>query len=198
MKSWSHCMLDLETLGTRPGCAILSIGAIAFDPQSQTLGPSFYTIIGRRSCREAGLHEDRGTLEWWNRQTPEAQTVLVDAYSFATPTLTDALGQFSAFMQPFSSQTRVWGCGADFDNAILAHVYAVVGVPLPWRYTNNRCYRTLKNLVPAREQRKRHGVHHNALDDARHQATHAMECLAYLGKLYKQDTMQHLQASVAA
>ena len=27
-------MLDLETLGTRPGCVILTLGAVKFDPYS--------------------------------------------------------------------------------------------------------------------------------------------------------------------
>ena len=62
VSNWSHVSLDLETLGTRPGCAILSIGAIAFNPSTNTLGPMFYEVVNRASCREIGLHEDQGTL----------------------------------------------------------------------------------------------------------------------------------------
>jgi hypothetical protein len=36
-------MLDLETLGTVPGCVILSIGAVAFD--SMTVRATFEVLI---------------------------------------------------------------------------------------------------------------------------------------------------------
>lgn len=195
---WSHVMLDLETLGTRPGCAILSIGAIAFDPSRNWMGPSFYSVINRASCRKISLHEDQGTLAWWHRQSEAAREVLVEADSVAATSIGDALEAFSAYLKPFSGSRRIWGNGSDFDNAILAHIYAVTGRPLPWRYTNNRCYRTTKNLVTRVAVPPRLGVHHNALDDARHQAVHAMQCLAYLSKVYKQEAYQQLQASVAA
>ncbi len=174
-------MLDLETLGTRPGCSILSIGAVAFDPATRQLGPTFYTVINRASCRKAGLIEDRSTIAWWARQSEQARAVLSEAESIATPSIMDAAELFAGYLSNFAGSRRIWGCGADFDNAILAHIYAQVGRALPWRYTNNRCYRTLKNLMPAIKPTERKGlVAHNALDDAIHQAQHAMELLGAL------------------
>ena len=35
-----HVMCDLETLGRRPGCKLLSIGAVVFGPKG--LGAEFY------------------------------------------------------------------------------------------------------------------------------------------------------------
>jgi DNA polymerase III epsilon subunit-like protein len=178
-------MLDLETLGTRPGCAILSIGAVAFDPPTMALGPAFYTVVNRQSCRAVGLHENTTTIAWWSRRSEEAREVLTEVDSVAAPTIGDTLEMFATFVRPFSGKCRVWGCGSDFDNAILAHIYAVTGRPLPWRYTNNRCYRTLKNLVK-QVPLQRAGTHHNALDDARSQALHAMDMLALLSRAYRQ------------
>ena len=38
-------MVDLETWGTKPGCAIISIGAVSFGPDG--LGEEFYTALDR-------------------------------------------------------------------------------------------------------------------------------------------------------
>lgn len=66
-----HIMIDLETMGTRPGSAILSIGACSFDPN--WLGGSdsdhepgearrtFYQNITLASCLDAGLTIDAAT-----------------------------------------------------------------------------------------------------------------------------------------
>ena len=42
-----HCMVDLETLGKRAGCPILSIGAVFFDPVEKQLGEEFYVVVNR-------------------------------------------------------------------------------------------------------------------------------------------------------
>ena len=58
-----NVMIDLETLGRRAGCAILSIGAVAFDLK-QGLGEEMYVVVNRQSCNAAELHEDLSTLDW--------------------------------------------------------------------------------------------------------------------------------------
>lgn len=169
-------MVDLETKGSRPGAIILSIGAVAF---ADTLAERrFYTVISAQSCVDAGLFEEADTMEWWKDQSPQAREVLAEAD--ASPiTLRDALSAFGDFLSGYggTAGVRVWGNGSDFDNAILAAAYEAVDMTQPWKFWNNRCFRTVKNLttVPAP---KREGVHHNALDDAIFQATHACRILA--------------------
>lgn len=166
-------MVDLETLGTGPGCAILSIGAVAFDPATGALGEAFYLAVNTRSCRALGLREEAGTIAWWDRQSPEARGVLADAET-SQASVADALADFGRFLARFGGPraVRLWGNGADFDNAILAFLYQRLGVEPPWSFWNNRCFRTLKNLHPIPAP-PRTGTHHNALDDARHQVEHA-------------------------
>lgn len=167
-------MVDMETLGSRPGCAILSIGAVAFDLKARTLGAEFHTLVSTASCRELGLREERGTREWWNRQSSDARAVLDQAAS-SEISLEEALDRLDAFCRAHGGapRVRIWGNGADFDNAILADIYARLGRTPPWRFWNSRCFRTYKSLVPGLEP-KREGVHHDALDDARHQAAWAL------------------------
>jgi hypothetical protein len=159
-----NTMVDLETLGRRAGCSILSIGAVHFDEHG--VEDEFYIVVNKASCTGAGLHVDPDTLAWWEKQSPEARQVLVDAE--AGTLLADALDQFGAF----AKGTNVWGNGADFDNAILYACYAAVGKDVPWPFWNSRCYRTLKNLYKGTKL-ERQGTYHNALDDAKTQAEHA-------------------------
>jgi exodeoxyribonuclease VIII len=173
-------MLDLETLGTRAGCAILSIGAVAFDRHSGELGPEFYMVVNRKSCEAKGLVTDQGTLDWWKRQTPEARKVLEEAET-APNGLGGALTQFTGYLQKFGKRDLyVWGNGSDFDQPILSACYAAIGYPLPWLYYNNRCYRTVRALAGIKGEPPRHGVAHNALDDAKTQAMQAINCIRKL------------------
>lgn len=168
-------MIDLETLGTTPGCSILSIGAVAFDPAAGQLGPEFYVVVNRENCLAASLHEDPDTIAWWEEQSTEARQVLKDAKSGAR--LEDALKQLTEYLEQFGlDEVRVWGNESDFDNAILSVCYFQVGQDLPWKFWHNRCYHTLKGMVKGPKP-KRQGTYHNALDDAKTQALHAIQLM---------------------
>lgn len=170
-----HVMVDLETLGRRAGCSILSIGAVAFHPL-HGLGPELYVIVDRASCSASGLHEDPDTLAWWAKQSEDAQRVLTQA-SAGGELLAEALAQLTAYLEQFGhKRVKVWGNGSDFDNSILTACYAAVGENIPWEFWNNRCYRTLKSLKP-QVKMQRQGTYHNALDDAKSQALHAIQLL---------------------
>ena len=172
---FENVMIDLETMGRRPGCSILSIGAVAFDGDLG-LGPEFDVVVNRESCKSYGLHEDSETLDWWSKQTPKASKILHVA-TYRGATLPNALKQLGDYLTQFDpNKVRVWGNGSDFDNAILAVAYAECRLPLPWQFYNNRCYRTLKSLKP-QVKLNRVGTYHNALDDAKSQALHAIELM---------------------
>lgn len=177
----NHVMADIETLGTRPGSVILSIGAVAFDHR-HGLGPEFHVKINQRSSERAGLTVDKATLGWWMRQSPEARTLLEETRN-GGETLEAALDQFHAFIRQFKD-VRIWGCGSSFDGVLISAAYAAIGRMQPWRYVNDRCYRTLKALVPSIAM-EREGVHHSALDDAKSQAVHAMKIMSAIAGLAK-------------
>ena len=174
-RKYDHVMVDLETLGTRPGCVVLSVGAVFFDPALQELGPELHIKINRRASLIAGLRADPATLEWWSRQSPEAQQLLEETADPGTSvTIEEALGSLSQWFAehgPGPSDLKVWGNGSDFDQPILVAVYAALGVEQPWRFWNNRCYRTLKAQCPE-VKIVRGGTYHSALDDARSQVEH--------------------------
>lgn len=169
-------MVDLETLGVTPGCIILSIGAVAFDPKTNQLGPEFYVIVSTTSCRAHNLKIDQSTLDWWEEQSEDAKEVLIHAEEGGL-SLVEAMSAFTNYLSKFGlNQVRIWGNGADFDNTILSCCYSAIEQKVPWSPWNGRCYRTLKNIIKG-PKLKRQGTHHNALDDAKTQAEHAMSLL---------------------
>ena len=166
-----HIMLDLETMGTVPGCVVLSIGAVFFDQNG--LGKEFYQVVSRAHSQELGLKESADTQAWWARQSPAARKVIEDAEAKDAPTLHAALDAFTKFLK-LDTNVKVWGNGADFDNPILACAYDVAALKQSWIAWNGRCYRTLKNIAPG-PKLERVGTYHNALDDAKSQALHAIQ-----------------------
>lgn len=173
-------MVDLETLGTAPGSAILSIGAVFFDPETGALGAQFHEKITLASCEAAGLRMDAPTVLWWMEQSSEArQTVFFDGNAIP---LQPVLVHFSTFLSTADGgleKVRIWGNGAAFDNVLLREAYLAEGMIPPWNHWNDRCYRTLKNLRPDVKM-ERSGTHHDALDDAVSQARHACAIFSVL------------------
>jgi hypothetical protein len=168
-----NVMIDTETLGQRAGCVVLSIGAVAFDPDAGTMGPGFYLVVNTASCKQRGLYVDASTEHWWRGQSPEARKVLQEAAESKVG-LGGALQELTKYLAQFNrNRLCMWSQGADFDLPIIAHCYAVMDMPLPWNFWNNRCHRTLRALgkMPKRL------AAHNALTDAQDQAAEAMKVL---------------------
>lgn len=165
-------MLDLETLGNAPGSVIVSIGAVKFGG-GQILD-KFYQRINAESCVRQGLRMDTSTVLWWMKQSDEARAEL----NKPAEDIVDALMAFTRWVDP-NTEAEIWGNGATFDNVLLAEAYVACGMRRPWKYSNDRCYRTVKALHP-HIPLSRTGTHHNALDDATSQAQHLMLMLPNL------------------
>lgn len=169
-------MIDDETGGTRPGSAVVSIGAVFFDPRRDELGPEFYGVATLASCLAAGLTVDAETMCWWMKQSDEARAVFNDP---SAEKLGDVLCNLTHFAWAHcpKEKIRVWGNGSPFDNVLTRMAYAAISPLEPfWEHVNDRCYRTLKNQAPE-VKLARVGVAHHALDDAKSQAHHAIRLM---------------------
>lgn len=170
-----HVMLDLETLGTSLGSVILSIGAYRFspfvmnDPGAESL--HLRLNVAQQLC--LGSTVTKGTIDWWSKQSPEAQKIMV----LPETELRTALDAFVSFCDGAS---RVWGNGPSFDCLLLYDLFNRAKVEWPFSYYNERDFRTIKDLVPNLAI-ERSGVFHNALDDAITQARHVQKVYAQLG-----------------
>lgn len=173
----NHIMLDLETMCTGPNAAVVAIGAVIVDVENEG-DQAFYRKISLASSVRHGGQIDPETVLWWLQQSEAARAEIVNN---DTPMIA-ALISFASWVGAVSDSPTacIWGNGSDFDNVILSNAYFNADLRVPWRYHNNRCYRTVKNLYPHIKPPERQGTHHNALDDARHQAAHLREILKYL------------------
>jgi hypothetical protein len=180
--SYKDVMLDLETLDTRPGAVILSLGAVFFDPMGG-IGEEFHLIISRADSEALGLTVSADTLSWWEKQSVEARKTLLAASSDEGLPLAQVTCLFNDFLGKSTGgvgKVRLWGNGSDFDNVLLIAAYEAAKVKPAWKYYNHRCFRTLKGLAPTIKV-DRQGTYHNALDDAKTQAEHAIKIYQHLG-----------------
>lgn len=177
-----NVMIDLETLGTTPGSAILSIGAVMFGPAG--LGDELYTPISLASCTAAGLTIDPVTVAWWMKQSDAARAA---AFRDDAEPLPRVLLRFAEWFERAEAE-RLWCQGANFDAPLLEAAYCACGMTPPWKFWNVRDTRTLYELADVKVDRAR-GTHHNALDDARAQAEAAVVALQRL---------QHARSDTAA
>jgi exodeoxyribonuclease VIII len=156
-----HIMLDLETMGTAPGSAVVQIGAVEFSIYK--VGDPLSITISLESCVAAGMRIDPSTVMWWMKQSEAAR----DSLSENCVSLRDGLQAFSDWLG--NSKACVWGDGAAFDNVLLASAYRACRIPLPWHYSGDRCFRTMKEVFPV--ERVVSEVKHNAAADAVAQAS---------------------------
>ena len=161
----THVMLDMETLGVRPGSVIRSIGAVVFNPKTGELGDEFYANVTQASCEKVGLTCDASTLIWWEQQSDAAKAALeVDQRP-----LMDVLFDFHNWWASAKGEF-IWSHGASFDEVLLGCAYRANKVEPPWKFWNVRCCRTVLALGNRTVGKDRTGTHHNALDDAKSQA----------------------------
>lgn len=178
-------MIDLETLDTCETSVVTSIGAVAFDPYTKELGPTFYVeLMDDLAIQQAnGCTISADTVRWWMDQGAQAKQLFsyTPAPHIRRVKTLEALELFSQFVTDNGgNRAEIWGNGADFDNVILGNLYRAMKVPRPWSYSRNRCFRTVKSMGIGPTKYVRHGVHHNALDDAVTQAKHLQEIFACL------------------
>lgn len=165
--------LDLETLGTHAGCAILSIGAVAHVPgRPQDEKEEFYYAIDLQSCLAAGLKIEAGTLAWWLGQEIGVRAAAFDG----TLSIQYVLVKFADWLKSVASNDgiEIYGKGPSFDCAILAAAYTAIGIKQPWEFREERCVRTVIAEATrilgedgVAELMAKSAVPHHALEDAR-------------------------------
>ena len=147
----SDIMIDLETLATSPNAAVLTIGAVKFDPFNNDIGnptcEKLYIRVDLDSCDELGLEVNDDTIAWWASHIREAFNQL---YKFCW------------------GAKRVWSHGASFDTVICENIFRKLNKACPWKFWEVRCTRTLFDIGINPERPP--VLKHHALEDAWNQA----------------------------
>ena len=140
-----HMMIDLETLDTSITASIISIGAVVFDPRSDTFDDEFKVNISAESNKRYGRSVSERTMEWWSMQDSAAQMA---AFGGPHVDFDQALRDFTVWInrqQP--TCTRVWAKSPDFDCSILSHACQERGIIWPFKFWEARCVRTIMELA---------------------------------------------------
>lgn len=156
----------------------------ASDPAHPKPNPSGkeWTWDGVDSFRSYPLKRTEKTVEWWDRQSAQAQA------AFANPMeLRQGLILFGGWLRGLSGDTydpndhdrwydddrNLWSHGAAFDPPILAAAYRACGLPVPWHYRAPRDTRTCFDMAGIDDHSALLaslpgplGIAHHALDDA--------------------------------
>jgi hypothetical protein len=176
----THLMLDLETYSAKSNAVIVQIGATAFDPQTGKIQSEFKLNVDPQSCVDAGLHLDTGTIDWWLKQSKEAQASITDDSD--RKSISKALEMYSNWVKgvmPYRG-ARVW-CHATFDFVILNNAFQATGIKPPYSHTAARDLRTIVDLAKVNYYNKpRKGTYHDALDDCKFQVEYLMDCFKNL------------------
>lgn len=155
-------MLDIETLSTAVNAAVLSIGAVEFDPFSGEIKNEFYHEL--RFDQQKNRKIDIGTVQWWIREVT-LDVVKADVFRHVNNTpVRNALILLKEFLG--DDEKSIWACDPDFDCAILSNLYEEYQLPTPWKYYEPKSVRTIRELaklhdigLPAQSKS------HNALED---------------------------------
>lgn len=171
--AYTDAMMDIETLDTRPSAVVISIGVVLFNRREPSVKFKELNLkFGKKEFRDEqimmGRTVDKSTVAWWKGQEPAAKKIFKQAN---VTSMFDALEKLTAFLLQEDTNLLIWGNGAGFDNTIVTSLYESFGEEAPWKFWNDRCFRTFKGehghiaRPPAFK-----GVKHDAVDDARQQA----------------------------
>jgi len=162
-------MIDIETVGTVPGSAIVSIGAYNI-----TTGDEFYTIIDLASNFQHRMSVDGPTIEWWMAQSDEAKALFKSKNKATLPQALQCLAEWL----PESKDLAVWGNGSNFDIVLLEVALRRCDIKIPWAYSRIYDLRTIAMLYPG-IKKPRNYLAHNALADAKCQGLWLKEMLEH-------------------
>lgn len=171
-----NLMLDFETLGTDFDTIALSLGAVAFN-KSGIVGSALYEFDLKDQVKN-GRTFSAETLQWWMKQNESARAVFQPGPT--KHTLDSFVSQFAEDCDNWllevgekRDELKPWGNGANFDVVLAENLIKQAGAEIPWKFWNVWCFRTFDKLTDCKRlfgMPNKHGVHHNALDDAKYQA----------------------------
>lgn len=172
MTQFFDLMIDIECMGKDDNAAVVAIGAVFFDLPSASLGPTFLQTIHLGSAVAHGGTMDASTVLWWLGQSDEARKGI----RFGGRAIDVVLDEFAAWVAATCrhADVRPWGNSAAFDLPKIRTAYERLGKPAPWYWTQERCFRTVRNLNPqvAYDPKTKGDGAHNALVDAIFQTEH--------------------------
>lgn len=170
-------MLDIETMGFRPECVVLTIGAIKFDPYNPGMEPhtGFYQRLDVDEQMALGRTVDESTMQWWSQQS---ESVREEAFADDDRV---GLQEFARSLNKYMvGVDNIWAQGPTFDFVIIENLFRMLDVPVNWQFWQIRDSRTLFQVAGDPRKADRAEAH-NALADCYYQAKGVQEIFKKLG-----------------
>lgn len=145
-----HIMIDIETIATDPGAAVLSIGAIKF----RTTGPDKMEVSSDRFYKRLEIAPQLGrgrtsnpdTLAWWKKQDPK---VRAEAFEYQRTLPAPAMVDLNIWLANAKYDGLVWANSPQFDLVILESLMEDFGLKLNIPFRKYACVRTARAVVDA-------------------------------------------------
>lgn len=146
-------MLDIETLGVGVRAAVLSAGAVTFNPVTGKIGEKELFLFDPTQQPERNI--EFRTMVWWMEQSDEAKAHWKNA-NF--PRIGNEVNRFCNFGTKFVD-SKWWACGPHFDMSITESLLADEGMSPPWKFWNVRDTRTIRDHIHQDSLPKNEGAH---------------------------------------
>lgn len=144
-------MVDGEFLSTEQDGALVNIAVVMFDIATETIGESFSQRIHLATSVRDGGTMSAGTVMWFMRQSDAVRDQVWNGGRDIRDVLRDLaiwLGNQCGRNEQGIPRVRPWGNSAKTDLGILESAYKRAQQPVPWYWSNERCFRTVRNLNP--------------------------------------------------
>lgn len=142
-------VIDLETLGTKPGCGILQFGMVTFDFDVTNLN---YTTVAEHEIKAGydlaseGGDVDAKTMKFWSLQPDETREMV-----FGGKDIEDYFDLFRRSNKTIVDMNPdyLFCKGNDFDFSILEYGWdRFIAYPLPYHFSQKHDMRALLQLFP--------------------------------------------------
>lgn len=166
--------LDLETLGTMPGNAILSIGMVEFNVMTGETGDEFFASFDADDMLTLGFTALDSTREWWadKARNQASKFLFQNRYTVGA-----GLRAVVEWLSARNLENGLWSRGYMDETMLSYAIHRVLGIEDPWHYRAANDARTLMMAIDrvfgldiGIGNLTFEGVPHHALDDARHEA----------------------------
>lgn len=180
----THIMLDLESLGVRPGAVVLSAAFVRFTDEAHMT-----VNLNVPDQEMLGLEKDESTCAWWRDQEAGTPGTWARATSNPQP-LAIALPYIATWMNWAApdGDFQIWCHGATFDCPLLGEVFRRSNIDCPWggrNFWRIRDTRTLYDLAGINPKDFSVPPPHVALNDAIGQTRAANAALAILARAHQ-------------
>ena len=129
-------LIDIETLGTKPGATILEIAA--------SCGADGLTLLIDPDSHPGKF--ELNTLLWWSTVPDKKAKERAFGSSSGRIGLKDAIGRLNEFIEKVKPD-YFWGCSPDFDYKHLEYWYKYFQIEIPWKFYQFRDVRTIRDVL---------------------------------------------------